>query len=164
SSSPLARRSAKQIHLAQVTTIEFGAVSPADGSTVQNAQPHITAEWKGAAKPADVMLLVDNTDLTAVATVTPTSIAYDSLIALAPGPHSVALSVAGNITRWTFNVEGAEGAASTTAPAAQPRGDWVIAPLGTLTLVRQATNEAHTQFSALTDLNLQGDSVTNKTT
>src|SRR6185369_9608050 len=34
SSSPLARRSAKQIHLAQVTTIEFGAVSPADGSTV----------------------------------------------------------------------------------------------------------------------------------
>ena len=163
SSSPLSRRAMKShIALAQVTVIEFGALTPPDGSTVQNPQPRIAAEWKGAAKPADVTLLVDNTDITAVATVAPTSITYDSLIALAPGPHSVALSVAGNITRWTFNVEGA-GATEAT-PAQQPRGDWVIAPLGTLTLVRQATNEAHTQLSALTDLDIKKDALTSKAT
>jgi len=166
SSVPMVWLRRSHIELAQqVTVIEFGPVEPADGATVQNPQPRITAEWKGAVKADQVILLVDNTDITAVATVTPVSIAYDSLIALAPGPHSAALSVAGNINRWTFNVAMPEGAAAeAAAPAATPRGDWVIAPVGTITLVRGATNEAHTQLSALTDLNLQSTSITNKPT
>jgi len=154
------------IHLVQQpTVVEFGPVEPADGSTVQNPQPRITAQWKGAVKPDQIILLVDNTDITAVATATATSIAYDSLIALAPGAHSVALSVAGNINRWTFNVEipGATPEAP-GAPAATPRGDWVIVPVGTVTLVRNATNEAHAQFSALTDLNLKTNTATSKAT
>ncbi|HJW94929.1 MAG TPA: hypothetical protein VJ901_15045 [Thermoanaerobaculia bacterium] len=177
SSSPLARAGVGQalslsrqaeslpyIHLAQdVVTVEFGAVDPADGSTIQNPQPRITAQWKGAVKPDQVILLVDNTDLTALATVTPTSVTYDSLIALAPGPHSVALSVAGNINRWTFNV-GEAAAAEAPVPAETSRGDWVIAPVGTITLVRDATNEAHAQLSALTDLNSKSLTVTNKAT
>jgi hypothetical protein len=165
SSSPLARARTNHVRLVQqVTAIEFGAVEPADGATIQNPQPRITAQWKGAVKPEDVVLLVDNTDLTAVATVTPTSVTYDSLIALAPGSHSVALSVAGNINRWTFNVGEAVAAATETVPAETSRGDWVIAPVGTVTLVRDATNEAHAQFSALTDLNTKNLTVTNKAT
>ena len=166
-SSPLARHKGREgIQLVQqVTVIEFGPVEPADGATVQNPQPRITAQWKGAAKADQIMLLVDNTDITAVATVTPTSISYDSLIALAPGVHSVALAVAGNINRWTFSEEipGATPEAP-AAPAVTPRGDWVIAPVGTITLVRDSTNEAHTQLSALTDLNFKSNSITTKAT
>ncbi|HKB80530.1 MAG TPA: hypothetical protein VKH35_12530, partial [Thermoanaerobaculia bacterium] len=158
-SSPLSRREAHEsILLAQQTTIEFGAVQPDDGATIADPQPRISAVWKGAAKPEEVMLLVDNTDMTQVAKVTPTSVAYDSLIALAPGQHSVALGVAGNLTRWSFTVappEGAVAAPAAEAPAApEPRGDWVVAPLGTVSMVQDANNQLRTQISALSDLKI----------
>jgi len=164
SSSLLSRRKGRDaIHLAQTTAIELGAVEPADGATVSTAQPHIAAEWKGAAKTEEITLLVDSTDMTAVAKVTPTSIAYDPLVALAPGPHTVTLTVAGNIKRWTFTVGAEEGTAAPAAAALQQqRGDWVIAPVGTVTLVRAPNNQGHTQISAMTDLN--AGSLTNKAT
>ncbi|HEV2721692.1 MAG TPA: hypothetical protein VG323_16860 [Thermoanaerobaculia bacterium] len=155
-SAPI-RQAVQAIHLAQQTLIELGDVEPADGAAVGTAQPHIAAQWKGAAKPEEITLLLDNTDVTQVAKVMPTSIAYDALTPLAPGPHSVAVSVAGNIKRWTFTVEGAAA-----APEKQPRGDWVLAPIGNITIIRGANNEAHTQISALTDLN--SGAVTNKLT
>jgi len=153
-SAPAPMHRAEAIQLLQQTLIELGEVEPADGATVASAQPHVAAQWKGAAKPEEITLLLDNTDVTQVAKVTPTSIAYDALTPLAPGAHSVALSVAGNVKRWTFTIE--------AAPAPQPRGDWVIAPLGNITVIRGANNEAHTQISALTDLNR--GALTNKVT
>lgn len=154
--SPLSLRRAREaIALAQQTVIELGAVQPADGSTITTPQPHIEAQWKGAAPADQVMLLVDNTDMTQVAKVTPTSVSYDSLIALAPGEHSAAVAVAGNIKRWTFTVAGAAGltAAAAPAPVQQPRGDWVVTPVGTITLVSAVTHDVRAQLSALTDLN-----------
>lgn len=155
------RSGAEAYRYVQQALVEIVAVEPADGSTINTAQPHIAAQWKGAAKPDEVTLLVDNTDITQVATVTTTSVAYDSLIALTPGTHTAALAVAGNVKRWTFNVAPPPVTAEAAAPA-EPRGDWVLAPVGTVTLIHAETQQVRTELSALTDLNAAG--LSNKVT
>ena len=97
-----------------------------------------------------VLLFVDDVDVTQVATVLPASITYDPLLPLAAGVHSVTLVVAEEQKKWSFTIVPAAGASAN--PRTGVRGDWVITPVGTITLVREAENQMRAAFSSQTDL------------
>lgn len=118
---------------------------PADRATIDNPQPHFAASWKPAVDPANVTLAVDNTDVTTVATVTGTSISYDSLLTLDPGRHEVQLKVGVSEFNWSFDVAGsskspgpASGSGTSSqsgasgSKAARHFGDWSLTTNGTV--------------------------------
>jgi len=155
------RGSDSAIRFAGNVPVEIGNVFPLDGSTVGSTQPRITAEWKGAVAKERVTLYLDNLDLTPVSTITPASIAYDPLVAIEAGVHTLTLVVAEQRKQWTFTIAPEPDVGAVT-PATGLRGDWVITPLGTVTLVRDVNDQARTQFSAQTDL--ANGTFTNKST
>jgi hypothetical protein len=139
---------------------------PADGSKVTTTQPRITAGWSTAVRPEDVSMMLDQTDVTSVANVAPTSIAYDALLPLTPGIHTVRLSLAGAVTTWSFEVVETAGVGAEAKPVApeapgeqKPAGvplrtDWAVTPVGTLTVISGSGpgDDARLQLSAQTDL------------
>lgn len=169
------RKPASRIALVQsaptVTTVE-----PADGATVTMIQPTIAATWSGSVAADQVSLVIDTTDVTAVSMVTPSSVRYESLLALEAGAHTVRLGLGTALTTWTFMVQ--PQAATTPAPGEQPapeteappdtsqqpattppsnlRTDWAFTPIGTITVLSGAApggaDESRAQFSAQTDL------------
>ena len=84
-------------------------------------------------KKEDVAMFVDETDVTAVATIDAAAIAYDSLLPLAAGSHVVRLSLAGDVTTWTFDVELPPAEAQVQPPSLQK--DWAVTPIGTITVI-----------------------------
>ncbi len=151
-------------------------VTPADGTTVTVSQPRIAAQWSGAVKANDVLLLVDGTDVTPVTTITSGSATYGCLLPLDSGSHTVRLTLAGQTTSWSFNVslEGQPQApqatlgsgeaappAATSAPTpgkapSTVRGDWQLGLQGGITFVKEdpktQPDTALAQFSAQGDL------------
>lgn len=120
--SPQARR--HTYRLAQLPA-QVISTSPADGESVTTRKPRLEARWSGAVKPDEVVLLLDTTDVTQMASLEPEGVAFQVLEELGEGAHTVQLSVAGVISSWTFTVapEGAGGvpegvpAPSETIPA-----------------------------------------------
>jgi hypothetical protein len=149
-SIPLPRGRSAAIRLIAQTQVELGAITPADGQTVDEVQPRIAAEWKGAIAGDRVSLFVDNVDVTKIATILPASITYDPLLPLSAGAHTVTLLVGEQQRQWSFTIVPAGDASA--VPRTGFRGDWVITPVGTITLVRDLDDQARAQFSAQTDL------------
>ena len=151
------RSSSKDIVLVQQRPTVVSQ-QPPNGARIQTIQPKIAATWSGTARAEDVSLMLDQTDVTAVSIVTPTSITYDSLLPLDAGSHTVSLSLAGAVTTWTFDiVEGAApGAQPPTPPPSTLRKDWAVTPNGTVTVISGdapgQTDDARMQLSAQTDL------------
>jgi hypothetical protein len=147
-------------------------ITPADGSTVTSSQPRISARWTGTVKPTDVLLLVDQTDVTPVSTITAGSVTYDCLLPLDSGSHTVRLTLASQATSWAFTVAlpgeappaqpgeaPAPAPPSTPGPAPAPspvRGDWQLGVQGGVTFVKEdpktQPDNALAQFSAQGDL------------
>ncbi|MEO8379934.1 MAG: hypothetical protein ABI779_09765 [Acidobacteriota bacterium] len=148
-SIPLPRRKTPAYHLVAGVPVELGAVMPADGQTVDSLQPRIAAEWKGAVGSDRVSLVLDTNDVTPVATILPSSITYDPLLPLAAGVHTVTLVVGEEQKKWSFTIVPADAGA---IPQTRMRGDWVITPVGTITLVRELNDQVRSQLSAQTDL------------
>jgi hypothetical protein len=159
SSIPLQRRTSNAYRMVADVHVELGAITPADGQTVDSLQPRIAAQWTGNIASDRVSLVIDNNDVTQVSTILPTSITYDPLLPLSAGVHTVILKVGEQQKRWTFTIVPADASA---IPQTSFRGDWVITPVGTITLVREAGNQVRSQISAQTDLS--NGSFSNKST
>jgi hypothetical protein len=128
--SPLARRTAYR--LAQLPA-QLTATSPADGETVTDRKPRLEARWSGAVKPEEVILLLDATDVTQMATFEPDGVSFQVLEELGDGAHTVQVSLAGVVSSWTFAIapEGApEGVPAPPAGVAVPTEEVVEAGAG----------------------------------
>ncbi len=99
--SPQARRNTYR--LAQLPA-QLTATSPADGETVTTRRPRLEARWSGAVKPEEVILLLDATDVTPMASLEPEGISFEVLEELGDGAHTVQVSLAGVVSSWTFTV------------------------------------------------------------
>lgn len=91
--------------------------SPLQDSTVNDAKPAVAIAFTAPVNPADMALMVDDTDVTSLAQVADTKISYTPALALASGSHSVNLTIANEAASWTFTVQVAappssQGAAS----------------------------------------------------
>jgi len=99
---------------------------PRDGST-STGLLSVAARWRSGAQTGSA-LLVDGTDVTAVAMRQPRAIVYDALLPLAAGKHVAALASAGALDEWTFNVIDDP---APSAPAVANPPTYVIRPSGT---------------------------------
>jgi len=127
---------------------------PANGDKVATTQPHIAATWTGVVKKENIAMFVDETDVTAVATIDASSISYDSLLPLNAGPHTVRLSLAGEINTWSFQVELPPAEAQVQQPSVQR--DWAVTPIGTVTVINGdqpgQPDDVRGQISAQSDI------------
>ncbi|HYO77297.1 MAG TPA: hypothetical protein VE010_12595, partial [Thermoanaerobaculia bacterium] len=163
-------RSSELFRVQSAAAARLTAQEPAAGGEVTTERPRIGAQWSGAVPAEQVALVLDTTDVTAVSTITPTSITYDALLPLAPGPHTVRMS-AGELTEsWTFTVTTANAAATPAAdtpsdtPAApapadsaapaEPglRRDWALTPVATI-----STRSGEEQDTGSVQLSTQAD-------
>lgn len=128
--------------------------TPEDGATVEATQPEIAAAWQNPIAVGDITLFVDGSDVTPVSTVTQTSILYDSLIPLDPGPHTIRLHAGTSDSNWTFTVSPAAAAPAEAEEATPPvpHTDYTLAPNGSITFVHPGANNAHVQLSAQGDI------------
>jgi hypothetical protein len=78
--------------------------TPASGQSVNDARPLVAAELNNKFAPADVSLLIDDTDVTAVAQIAGNKINHKPEIPLSNGSHQIALNVGGQTAGWNFNV------------------------------------------------------------
>jgi hypothetical protein len=158
-----------EIFLAQApSSVRLVAAQPQQGTSVTTDRPRISAQWSGAVPADQVALVLDSTDVTAVATVTPTSITYDALIPLVAGTHTVRLAAGDLSTSWTFTVarpsEDAPSAAAEPVPqqAGDPsaqtttvppvRRDWALTPVASI-----SARSGDEQDSAALQLSTQAD-------
>jgi hypothetical protein len=93
--------------------------SPAPNATVTDAKPSIAIQFSSPVNPADLSLMVDDTDVTSLAQVADTSITYTPALPLPSGMHSVNLTIANAAISWNFTVQAAAAAA---APAQTSEG------------------------------------------
>jgi len=143
------------------------SVGPAEGASVEATRPPISARWQGSVDPGDVVLFLDNTDVTAMAALQPGGLTYTPVLALTPGSHSVRLSLGAAEHAWHFTVSApgapaaqGEGSALGTGepPAAEASskrgaatGSWTLQAAGTFTGVSgSAPGEEETFRATLT--------------
>jgi hypothetical protein len=89
--------------------LQVGAVSPANGSTIDNSRPYIYAAITGATVQAgSTVIKLDGADVSADATRTGTYVSYRPPAPLAAGAHSISLAVtngsASGSANWSFTV------------------------------------------------------------
>ncbi len=92
----------------------------------------VAARWREGTQ-ANSALLVDGTDVTAVAMRQPRAIVYDALLPLAAGKHVAALASSGALDEWTFSVSDEP---TPSAPAVTNPATYVIQPSGTVEVQR----------------------------
>ncbi len=92
----------------------------------------VAARWREGAQ-VNSALLVDGTDVTAVAMRQPRAIVYDALLPLAAGKHVAALASAGALDEWTFSVSDDP---TPSAPAVTNPPTYVIQPSGSVGVQR----------------------------
>jgi hypothetical protein len=85
---------------------EIVSRSPSPGTSVKEAKPVITIQFKSPVNPMTLALMVDDTDVTSLAQVADTQISYTPALALANGAHSVNLTIENEAASWKFTVEG----------------------------------------------------------
>lgn len=105
----------------------ISAISPADGSLLNNPQPVISASYADEAvgsgiNPASVRLLVDGNDVSAAASITAAAISYTPGTKLPDGSHAVSLSVADRAANvasriWSFTTDTVPPLVTIGAPA-----------------------------------------------
>jgi hypothetical protein len=99
-----ARAAPSAFRLVAAAPVALTAQSPGDGAEVLEAWPAIEARWDNAVDESAVALSVDATDVTALATGDPQSIAYQPLLPLAAGEHQVILALGEQSFEWSFVV------------------------------------------------------------
>jgi len=111
------------------------AVAPAEGASVDNSRPPISARWQGSVDSDEVVLFLDNTDVTAMAALQPGGLTYTPVLALTPGSHKVRLSLGATERAWNFTVSGgaapAEGTESSALGTEEPSGGKPASQRGT---------------------------------
>ena len=103
--------------------------APAPNSSVSQAEPAISVQFQAPVNPADVSLAMDDIDITSLAQVTQTQVAYTPQLPLANGEHNVSLTVGNEASGWKFT-ESAPTAAPATPSSTpfQPGTDAEAAP------------------------------------
>lgn len=79
---------------------------PANGS-VTDLKPTVSASFQSPVNPADVSLMLDQIDVTSVAQVSETKVAFTPPLELAGGNHDVNLTVGNEAVSWKFIEAGA---------------------------------------------------------
>ncbi len=149
--------------------------TPARDSTVSTAQPPIGARWSGSIPSDDIVIFLDNTDVTAMADMGMGRFVYTPLMPLQAGPHTVKLSLGGTDYEWTFTIEStsegpaAKGGGPTVesgktagkeTPRSKPSGGWTAEAAGTLTEISGSgpdqKDTARFTLSSQSDLGSQG--------
>jgi hypothetical protein len=110
----------------------------------------VAARWREGAQ-ANSALLVDGTDVTAVAMRKPRAIVYDALLPLAAGKHVAALASSGALDEWTFSVSDDQ---TPPAPAVTNPATYVIQPSGTVEV--QRAHPASDKTTGSVSLSAQG--------
>ncbi len=86
--------------------------APAPNSSVSQTQPAISVQFTSPVNPADVSLAMDDIDITSLALVSETQVAYTPQLPLTNGEHDVSLTVGSEASGWKFTI-----AALTATPA-----------------------------------------------
>jgi hypothetical protein len=127
-------------------------ILPADGATVKGVRPEIAARWSGSVDPDQISLFIDNEDVTAMADIQGGKIQYQPVMDLAPGTHTIRLSLSGTLKEWKITVRkpsageaagglkgapSAQGQENTSAgaaskPESKPTGSWSAQAAGLL--------------------------------
>lgn len=118
--------------------------------TISGGLFSVAARWRTGAQ-ANSALLVDGTDVTAVAMRQPRAIVYDALLPLAAGKHVAALASSGALDEWTFSVSDDQ---TPSAPAVTSPATYVIQPSGTVGM--QRAPPAGDQITGSASLSAQG--------
>jgi hypothetical protein len=105
-------------------------LSPAEGATTGSDRPRIEARFAAPVVPEQVVLILDAADVTGLAEVVGTTIAFQPPRPLLPGPHQVRLMVNGVTTSWQFTFQ--PGASSATGASGGPRREWTVSALGSV--------------------------------
>jgi hypothetical protein len=92
--------------------------APAPNSSVSQTEPAISVQFQAPVNPADVSLAMDDIDITSLAQVTQTQVAYTPQVPLSNGEHDVSLTVGNEASGWKFAVSAPTGAPAT--PSATP--------------------------------------------
>jgi hypothetical protein len=94
--------------------------APEPNSSVSQAQPVISAEFKSKVNPLDISLTVDDLDVTSMCEVTETKITYTAALPMADGDHNVNLVVGKEAVSWKFSLKAGE--TNTAGPGASTAG------------------------------------------
>lgn len=120
--------------------------APMPDSTVNESKPVINIQFNSAVNPADLSLMVDDTDVTSLVQITDTAITYTPALDLPGGAHEVNLSLGGADMGWKFTVQ-------LPAPAAPAS----VAPLGSGNFQSGTDAEAPPAQSAATQTDAPPD-------
>lgn len=110
---------------------EIAKEAPAPNSSVNQAEPAVSIQFQSPVNPADISLAMDDVDITSLAQVSPTQVAYTPQLPLANGEHDVNLTVGNEASGWKFTIAAPAAAAPTTPSPTpfQPGTDAEAAPL-----------------------------------
>lgn len=111
------------------------AHTPLDGTEAQRRHPNISARWEGRVPPGDVLLLLDGTDVTAVARLARGSVHYTSLLPVEAGRHQVALRLGESVETWVFQTTSAPAPTVGTAQSPGRPADWRVELSGFVAVV-----------------------------
>jgi len=93
-----------------------GQAPPANGS-ITDLKPTISASFQAPVNPADVSLMLDEIDVTSLAQVSETKVAFTPPLALAGGDHNINLTVGNEAVSWKFTETGAAPPPVSAGPA-----------------------------------------------
>ncbi len=103
--------------------------APAPNSSVSQTEPAIGVQFQAPVNPADVSLAMDDIDITSLAQVTQTQVAYTPQLPLLNGEHDVSLTVGNEGSGWKFSVSAPTATPATPSSTPfQPGTDAEAAP------------------------------------
>jgi hypothetical protein len=111
---------------------QISSQTPPANSSVSDLKPTISASFQTPVNPADVSLMLDQIDVTSIAQVSETKVAFTPPLELAGGNHDVNLTVGNEAVSWKFIEAGAAPplvlSVPTTPAAAMQAGTDAEAP------------------------------------
>lgn len=103
---------------------------PAPNTSVTQPQPAVSVQFQSPVNPAEISLSLDDIDITSLAQVSQTQVAYAPQLPLANGEHDVSLTVGSEASGWKFTIAAPAAPAPPSTPAAtvQPSTDAEAVP------------------------------------
>ncbi|HWQ33947.1 MAG TPA: hypothetical protein VNQ79_13940 [Blastocatellia bacterium] len=134
---------------------ELIARAPGPDVIVTEARPPISVEFKNRIAAADVLMLIDETDVTALSQITESRVSFRPVIPLENGAHQISVGLGSESVGWRFSVMSAAaneppsetGAPGTDAESETAKATGAASPSGS------ATGEASAQAGAASDGN-----------
>jgi hypothetical protein len=104
--------------------------APPPNSSVTQPEPAVSVQFQSPVNPADISLAMDDIDITSLAQVSTTQVAYTPQLPLANGEHDVSLTVGNEASGWKFTIAVPASATPAVGPSPfQPGTDAEAAPL-----------------------------------